>query len=440
MPRIGIAPALMGALLLMAPPGIAGEAAPKKKKGKIKVVVYKLKAADKKLKALAGQLSDDLLIHLGKAANLVILGESEIKVMMRHEKDKKVLMCEDQQRCLAALQTAIQANKVITGHLGRLGDTYVATLKLADTKTTTVERAESAEADKPAALAVALRQAADRLMGLGGAKARAQFAMKIAPEGTKAAVIDLKAHGVDKVVATNLTQLLSLELKKFKGLSVISRGEIQTMLRFQAEKQVLQCKSDTSCLVEIGGALGVDYLVSGSVGKLGEAHVIMLKLMDVHDAKVVHRSSQSLRGVESDLPLALRFAAWELMGKPLRGKGSLLVKANVDEGSVVLAKRKAVKYPLASPFEGVVVGKRGVSMRAEGYYPKYQETFILDGQTTNLRMSLLEIPTPWYEQWWPWTIIGVVIAGGVTATVLLLPKDAESGSVKLTVQSNPAAP
>ena len=45
------------------------------------------------------------------------------------------------------------------------------------------------------------------------------------------------------------------------------------------------CTSDTSCLVEIGGALGVDYLVSGSVGKLGDAFVIILKLMDVHEAK-----------------------------------------------------------------------------------------------------------------------------------------------------------
>ena len=103
--------------------------------------------------------------------------------------------------------------------------------------------------------------------------------MQVAAEGTAAAVIDLQTHGVDERLGKNLTQLLSLELKKFKGLSVISRDEVQTMLRFEADKQMLKCTSDTSCLVEIGGALGVDYLVSGSVGRLGDAFVIILKLM-----------------------------------------------------------------------------------------------------------------------------------------------------------------
>jgi TolB-like protein len=404
---------------------------------KTKVVVYKLKAPDD-LQAVAQQLSDDLVLHLGKNADLVILGENEIKVMMRHEKDKKVLMCEDQQRCLAQLQAAVQADKVITGHLGKLGDTYVATLKLADTKKAVVESAESAEADKPEALVVALRAAADRLLGIGDTK-QVQFQMNIAPEGTKAAVVDLAAVGVDAVVAENLTQLLSLELKKFKGLSVISRDEIQTMLRFEAEKQVLQCKSDTSCLVEIGGALGVDYLISGSIGKLGEAFVVTLKLMDVHAAKVVHRASQSLQGAEADLPLALRFSAWELLGRPLGGTGSLVVKANVEEGTVEYGGEK-LKYPLAQPFTGLVAGRHGVSLKAEGYYPLYQETFVLDGQSTNLRMRLTEIPTPWYEQWWPWTILGAVVAGGVVATVLLLPQDSGNGDVLVKINGSASQP
>ena len=90
--------------------------------------------------------------------------------------------------------------------------------------------------------------------------------MEVAPEGTKAAVIDLTPHGVRPEVAKNLTELLSLELKTFKGLEVISRDEIKTMLRFAAEKQALGCQDDTECLVEIGGALGVDYLITAVWG------------------------------------------------------------------------------------------------------------------------------------------------------------------------------
>ncbi len=32
--------------------------------------------------------------------------------------------------------------------------------------------------------------------------------------------------------------------------------------------------------------------------------------------------------------------------------------------------------------------------------------------------SLEERPARWYQKWWVWTVAGVVLAGGVTATVL----------------------
>ena len=399
-----------------------------------KVVIYGLKA-EEQLQAVAAQLNDDILVHLGEREDLIAVGESEIKVMLAHEKDKAVLMCEDEQRCFAQLQDVIHAEKVITGHLGRLGDTYLVTLKLADTVRAVVERAESAEADAVETLRSPTLEAVDRLLGIGGeAASRPLFQMQIAAEGTKAAVVDLAAHGVEAGLAENLTQLLSLELKKFKGLSVISRDEIQTMLRFEADKQVLQCKSDTSCLVEIGGALGVDYLVSGSVGRLGDAMIITLKLMDVHKAKVVNRASESFRGSEIELAPALRMAAAQLLGKPLTGAGSLQIEANVDEGQLSLDGGAPRAFPPEEGLDSLVAGKHGVTLQSEGYHPLFHETYVFDGQRTNLRLSLEEIPTPWYEEWWPWTILGVVVAGGVaTAVVLTLQQQEPDGKVHVTV-------
>jgi len=399
---------------------------------KTRVVVYKLTTADKTLAPMAAQLSDDLAISLGKSAGIVVLTESEIKVMLRHEKDKESLMCADNVRCLAKLQQAVQAEKVVTGHLGRLGDEYVVTLKLMDVKRAVVERAEAAQAGAAPALAVALREAGRRLLGIAGGGGP-RFVMKVAPQGTKAAVIDLRAHGVKPELAKNLTELLSLELKKFDGLGVISRDEIKTMLRFERDKGVLTCKDATECLVEIGGALGVDYLVTGSVGKLGAAYVVSLKLMDVHGAKVASRVSESLRGAEGDLPLALRFAAWKMLGKPLAGKGKLRVRANVDEGKLTIAGLKPTGFPLEAPLAGLSAGKVGVALKAPGFYPAFQETFVFDGQDTQLSMKLIEMPKPWYEQWWPWTIIGVAVLGAATATAVVLMDQPTAGDVKVNV-------
>ena len=407
----------------------AEEVAPAKET--MRVVVYKLKS-EEALAPLAKQLTDDMLIHLGKKAGLIVVGEDEIQVMLSHEKDKEVMLCEDEQKCLAKLSEAINADKVITGHLGRIGTSYLVTLKLANAAKAVVEGGESAEAQKPGELVVVMREAIDRMLGEGSAADKVSFKMEVAPEGTAAAVVDLEAHGVDAQLGKSLTQLLSLELKKFEGLSVISRDEVQTMLRFEADKQMLQCTSDTSCLVEIGGALGVDYLVSGSVGKLGDAFVVILKLMDIHEAKVVSRSSESFRGVETDLAAALRFSTYRLLGHNLDGAGELQVSANVEEGTIQVQGMDEIPFPHAEPFTGLSVGKVGVSVTAADYQPLFQETYVFKGLQTDLRLSLIPLPQAWYKRWYVWASVGAVVVGAVT-TAILLSDSPDPGAVTVRV-------
>ncbi|MCB9789004.1 MAG: hypothetical protein H6744_20185 [Deltaproteobacteria bacterium] len=419
----------LGLFCLLAAPARAEE--PTASEGKTRIVVYRLKS-EPELQGVAEQLSDDMLLHLGQKADISVIGESEIQLLLSHEKDKRVLMCEDEQKCLSKLSTAIQADNVITGHLGKVGETFMVTLKLANAAKATVERGEAAQGDTPAELAVQLRAALDRMLGDEGSD-EARFQMTVAPEGTKVAVIDLASHGVAPQLGENLTQLLSLELKKSEGLSVISRDEIQTLLRFEAEKQILKCTSDTSCLVEIGGALGVDYLVSGSVGLLGDAFVITLKLMDVHEAVVVSRASESFRGPESELPQALRFATRNLLGQPMSGAGSLAVQANVKKGELIVGSEDPRPYPLPSPLDGLSAGKYGISMRAQGYEPTFQETYVTGGLRTDLRLQLTALPLPWYKRWYTWTAVGAAIAAATITTVVLLNQNEPAGSVAVTV-------
>ena len=115
-----------------------------------RVVIYKLKS-DESLSSLANQLSDDMLLHLGKKSGLSVVGEDEIQVMLSHEKDKEALLCDDEQRCLAKLNEAINADKVITGHLGRIGESYLVTLKLADAARAVVEGASQQRPQSPGA-------------------------------------------------------------------------------------------------------------------------------------------------------------------------------------------------------------------------------------------------------------------------------------------------
>jgi TolB-like protein len=402
--------------------------------GKLNLMVLDLEA-EKGMEGLARSLTDEILLHLGKVESLAVSGQAEISMMLKHEKDKKLLMCKDDRSCLAQISSTLNAEKAIVGRVGRLGENFVVTLKLTDTKKVSVESGESVSAVKEAELLPLVREAADRLLGLSAGGAKAKFKLEIAEEGTSMAVLDLGAHGVEASTASNLTDLLSLELKKFKGLSVVSRSEIQAMLQYQSDKMVLECTSDTSCLIEIGGALGVDYLVSGGVGKLGKSFVLNLKLLNIHKAQVTNRVSETFEGDESELVRALRFGCHGLLGRVKSGKGDLGVSANVSEAKITLDGVKAMKYPLKGPVTGLETGKHGVDMASEGYYSLYKEAYVETDKVTAVRFDLVELPVPWYKKWWVWTIVGTAVVGGGTTAALLAMQEPPTGTVTVRFES-----
>lgn len=420
-------------LLLSAGLAVAQEGQPTGE-ARLTVLVFNLEA-DAATEALAKSLTDEILLTLGKVESIDVSGQSEIALMLDHEKDKQLLLCKDDRSCLARISSALSANKAVLGRVGMLGNLFVVTLKLTDTEQVSVESGESVTAENEAELPALVAAATRRLLGLESAEEKkSQFKLDIAPEGTRAAVLDLQSQGVPAETVANLTDLLSLELKKFKGLGVVSRSEIESMLQYQTDKLILQCESDTSCLVEIGGALGVDYLVSGGVGKLGASYVLSLKLLDIHTALVSNRVSETFEGDEAELARALRFAARNLLGRAPEGTGSLAIVANVDKGTVTVDGAKPADFPLAEKLLDVQVGKHGIDMGAEGYFRMYKETYVEPGRSTQLRFELNAMPKPWYRQWWVWTVIGTVVAGGAVAIIWAATDEPGSGTVNVTFE------
>jgi hypothetical protein len=81
---------------------------------------------------------------------------------------------------------------------------------------------------------------------------------------------------------------------------VVSVSEIRDTLSFEQQRQMLQCDA-RSCLAEMAGALGVDYVVSGSVGRLGSALVFSLKLVDVKTGVGESAVSRVLEGATDEV-------------------------------------------------------------------------------------------------------------------------------------------
>jgi hypothetical protein len=377
----------------------------------VRVLVHDAAAAPE-LAPQAHHLSEELLLALGKLDQLVVVGETELKVMLAHESETRDLdECLRGEECLAKLERAVDAEKLLRAHLARWGNGFMVTLSLSDLQSASLERGESCQGDAFEEVERCATQLAVEL--LAGRAPPVSGGFRLPGGATKLAVLDLESYGAPPDLTKNLTQLLALELKKFDGVQVISRDEVMAALEYESSKQVVQCTSDIACLIEIGGALGTDWLVLGAVGKLEETFDIHLKLLSASNAEVKHRVAETFSGPPQHLAQAVRFAVWRLMGKPIDGTGSLAIVVDAPEVSLVIDGA-----PATTPVQ-VPAGKHSLALAAADFQRLSHEFYVEADRTTTLHPELIPLPTPWYRQWWPWAIMGAAVAAVVTTSVVV---------------------
>lgn len=151
----------------------------------------------------------------------------------------------------------------------------------------------------------------------------------------KIAVLDLQERGVDKQLAASASSLVASELQKLDVFKVISREDIRNMLQFEKDKQSVGCEADQACLAEIGGALGVEFIVAGSLAKVGDTFIISLQLNNVKAASVDNRVSETVQGKPDVLIAAVGRNAKALVSKVLKGREGWLVLTVAESGAAV---------------------------------------------------------------------------------------------------------
>jgi len=144
------------------------------------------------------------------------------------------------------------------------------------------------------------------------------LAAQAAPR-TKLAVMDVRAvQGVAEGTVTILTAIIVSDAAR-AGYDVISQADVSAMIGFEKQKQMLGCTDQASCLAEIGGALGVDYVVSGQVGQIGSRYHLSLQLLDSRKAKVLARGARFADRNEDALAAAAQATLADLLGAVQRG-------------------------------------------------------------------------------------------------------------------------
>ena len=178
------------------------------------------------------------------------------------------------------------------------------------------------------------------------------------------AINDLRGQGVSQSEAAIISDRLRNELVNSNLFSIMERGEMETILKEQGFQQSGAC-DDNSCLVQIGQLLGVQQLVAGSVGKIGNLYTISIRVVDVKTGRIAMSLNVDYKGSIDEV----------------------LTKATPQIAQQLIEKTQSKDKKTASS-----TGKK--------------ETTVKPGD----------------NNWMYWTAAGVVVVGGGAAAYLLLNK------------------
>ena len=134
---------------------------------------------------------------------------------------------------------------------------------------------------------------------------------------TPPGIVVWKLHGNENVKPADvnlISNFVTNQVAKYSGSKVISEADIYTILKGEQTRQ--RCGAeDTSCVAEIGAALGVPEAISGDIGKMGDYWMLNLRRINVRSAEVIGRSSRNIKGDTNVLIESLSGTVAELFGK-----------------------------------------------------------------------------------------------------------------------------
>ena len=279
---------------------------------------------------------------------------------------------------------------------------------------------------------------------LGPGAARADGAP--APKATRPAdtplpsiaVLDLKAgDGVSQALIHFVTGAVARAAQSTEAFRVISADDIRALLSLEATKQACGAGSP-SCLAEIGGALGADYMISGSLDQVGDKLNLSLSLLDVKRASNVSRASRAFKaGDQSALFDIVPAATTTLLGKAMKGRQGTLVISVTEAGASVKLDGTLVGVSPLAPRK-VPAGAHLVEVEKTGFVTQQAQVRVRAEKTTAQTVAM--VPSPDFLQTYEtharrmrlgaWISTGVAAVAMGTALVFNARADGVYGSFR----------
>ncbi len=158
------------------------------------------------------------------------------------------------------------------------------------------------------------------------------------------AVLDFEGRGISQLEAATLTDRLLSELANTNAVILVERNQMQEILEEQGFQQS-GCTT-AECAAEVGALLGVQFMVSGAIGKIGNSYTIDAKMFSVETGATEKTVSKTYKGEVDGLITEIEITAWDLVG--LQPPEELLArqKAGMPMTPVVAEKKKGGRWLL----------------------------------------------------------------------------------------------
>ena len=167
----------------------------------------------------------------------------------------------------------------------------------------------------------------------------AETAAQLAAGKETVAILDFEGRGISQMEAQTLTDRLMSEMVNTDAVIMVERNQMEEIMSEQGFQQSGCTTSE--CAAEVGALLGVQNMVSGSFGKLGNSYTIDAKLFSVSTGGTIRSVSKTYKGEVDGLLNIIEIVAWEVVGlTPPADKLAKLAESDPAQGGQPREPRK----------------------------------------------------------------------------------------------------
>ena len=242
--------------------------------------------------------------------------------------------------CAAEVGQLLGVQFMINGLIGKLGDSYTIDVKMFSVETGATERSKNVTHDGDIeGLLVEMQILAWEIVGLSVPPA---LKLKRGGETEKptVAVLDFEGRGISMMEAQTLTDRFMTAMANTDRVRLVDRATMGDVLSEQGFSST-ECASD-ECAAEVGAMLGVQLMVNGSIGKIGNTYTIDAKMFSVATGAAESMKNLSYQGEVDGLITEMEILSWEILGlqvpKELQEKRRLGTQAYLQQKAGVAPK------------------------------------------------------------------------------------------------------